>query len=117
LKTNGELGKRFPVDGFSRGLELGCGCGMVGLTLVNSLNGMDVSLTDLPEATDIANRNAWTWDPPSPRGPYISFDELDWDAELPQNLTFDDEIDDFQLLVAADCTYNPDSRYVYPERE
>jgi hypothetical protein len=88
---------------------------MVGLTLVNTLDGMDVLMTDLPEATEIARRNAGTYNPPNPGGPSLSFTELDWDAGLPRDLDY--VFDDLQLLVAADCTYNSDSRYVHPERE
>ncbi|KAF2832209.1 hypothetical protein CC86DRAFT_400982 [Ophiobolus disseminans] len=86
-------------------LELGTGCGIVGITVAQIIEGAEVLLTDLPEAQEIVERNisqARTAEDSS-----IDFQELNWDAELPPNLQLPSSRLD--LVVAADCTYNSDS--------
>ncbi|KAF1942708.1 hypothetical protein EJ02DRAFT_401910 [Clathrospora elynae] len=88
-----------------RVLELGTGCGMVGITLAQIVIDAEVLLTDLPEARDIVERNideAW-----KAKGATLKFQELDWDQDLPFKLQ--SASDYLDLIVAADCTYNPDS--------
>lgn len=93
-------------------LELGTGCGIVGMTLALTIPNCTVHLSDLPEARDIVERNMTD---PSLRlapGSSLAFTELDWDNELPAWLTHPNSKTD--LVLAADCTYNPDSRYAFP---
>jgi methylase of polypeptide subunit release factors len=90
-------------------LELGTGCGMVGIAIAQIIPNSKVLLTDLPEAREIVERNinSVTTAP----GASLAFMELDWDADLPHDLqSASDQLD---LVLAADCTYNPDSRYVF----
>jgi methylase of polypeptide subunit release factors len=76
-------------------LELGAGCGIVGIAIAQVLTETDVILTDLPEA-HLAKEST------------LAFQVLDWDVELPANLqTPSSSLD---LVIAADCTYNSDSR-------
>jgi hypothetical protein len=79
---------------------------MVGIAIAQTLEGADVVVTDLPEAQEIVQRNISQARPA--KGSILEFQELDWDAELPPNLrTSSSRLD---LVIAADCTYNPDSR-------
>jgi methylase of polypeptide subunit release factors len=88
-------------------LELGTGCGMVGIAIAQTVSNSKVLLTDLPEAREIVERNIES----ALKAPdaSLTFRELDWDAELPDDLKSISE--PLDLVVAADCTYNPDSRY------
>lgn len=87
-------------------LELGTGCGIVGIALAQTITNANVILTDLPEAREIVQRNI---DQASRApGAKLSFLELDWDAQLPDELQ--STLTSVSLVVAADCTYNPDSR-------
>lgn len=88
-------------------LELGTGCGMVGITIAQTISNSKVLLTDLEEAREIVERNMhYAIEAP---GASLDFVELDWDADLPRDLQ--STLDQLDLVVAADCTYNPDSRY------
>jgi methylase of polypeptide subunit release factors len=87
-------------------LELGTGCGMVGITIAQLIAGADVRLTDLEEAQEIVERNISIARPA--KGSSLRFQTLDWDAELPLNLKSSSS--PLDLVIAADCTYNPDSR-------
>jgi methylase of polypeptide subunit release factors len=86
-----------------RVLELGTGCGMVGITIASIMDGAHVLLTDLSEAQEIVERNILRAH--TAKGSTLAFQELDWDAELPSDLS-----SHLDLVIAADCTYNPDSR-------
>lgn len=84
-------------------VELGCGCGSVGISLAQSLPECDVLLTDLPEVTELVKANI------SRMQPAISsrarFEPLDWEQPLPeklQNRTND-------LIIVSECTYNTDT--------
>jgi hypothetical protein len=82
---------------------------MVGIAIAQIIPNSKVLLTDLPEAREIVERNinSVTTAP----GASLAFMELDWDADLPHDLqSASDQLD---LVLAADCTYNPDSRYVF----
>ncbi|KAF2134340.1 S-adenosyl-L-methionine-dependent methyltransferase [Dothidotthia symphoricarpi CBS 119687] len=83
-------------------LELGTGCGTVGISLAQLLPNAHILLTDLPEATDIVSRNIRAAKPAN--GSSLTFATLDWDADLPRYLP-----PSIDLVLAADCTYNPDS--------
>ncbi|KAF1830004.1 hypothetical protein BDW02DRAFT_602045 [Decorospora gaudefroyi] len=88
-----------------RVLELGTGCGMVGITLAQTIADARVTLTDLPEAREIVQRNIDTAS--RAKGASLVFQELDWDTEIP--LQLQKSLKHLALVVAADCTYNPDS--------
>lgn len=89
-------------------LELGTGCGMVGITLAQIFPNAKVLLTDLSLAQDIVQRNVDQV--PKPQSSLLEFLELDWDVDLASQLP--PATDPIDLVVAADCTYNSDSRYV-----
>lgn len=95
------------VSGPLRILELGTGCGMVGITLALMQEHANVLLTDLSEAREIVGRNIESVG--AAIGSTLEFQELNWDQVLPS--TLDLTTSPFDLVVAADCTYNPDSRY------
>lgn len=85
-------------------LELGAGCGIVGITLSQFFNAnlSQVILTDLPEASDILTQNL---SPPtlchsSPPTHQV----LDWSSPLPPNIA----ATKWDIVLVADCTYNPD---------
>jgi methylase of polypeptide subunit release factors len=87
-------------------LELGTGCGMVGIAVAQTVSNSEVLLTDLPEAREIVERNIQS--AVEAPGASLAFMELDWDADLPDDLQ--STSGELNLIVAADCTYNPDSR-------
>ncbi|KAF1360382.1 hypothetical protein EJ07DRAFT_165529 [Lizonia empirigonia] len=83
-------------------LELGTGCGIVGLTLAALIPGASVTLTDLPDAQDIVSHNLSHTHALLAPASRAAFAELDWAAPLPA-------VPAPHLVLAADCTYNPDS--------
>jgi predicted nicotinamide N-methyase len=79
-------------------LELGTGCGLVGLTLSSMYSKSTVLLTDLEDAREICQKNI---DGVGSRN--ASFETLDWDdIRRPQDSVWN-------LVVVTDCTYNPSS--------
>lgn len=83
-------------------MELGAGCGIVGIALATMLDKCDVLLTDLPEVEEIVTRNIKGASPrPSSR---IQFQTLDWDEPPP-----DLRSQPLDLILISDCTYNADS--------
>lgn len=83
-------------------VELGAGCGMVGIALAELRPQCSVLLTDLPEVHDIVARNIASASPA--RRSAIGFRTLDWDEEHPEAVC-SGEID---LILVSDCTYNAD---------
>lgn len=82
-------------------LELGSGCGIVGIALAELLPQCSVLLTDLPEVEDIVTHNMAAARPaPSSK---IEYRNLDWDESLPEDLS------PMDLILISDCTYNADS--------
>lgn len=81
-------------------LELGSGCGIVGIGLTQLLSNCEVVLTDLPEAAEIAQRNVEVANSSS-----VRFEVVDWDEALPASVGQHP----FDVVLVADCTYNPDS--------
>ncbi|KAJ5170464.1 uncharacterized protein N7500_003247 [Penicillium coprophilum] len=83
-------------------VELGAGCGIVGISLATMLPNCSVILTDLPEVEDIVTRN-------------INATQLATMSSLHyQNLDWDDPPDELcsrpiELILVSDCTYNADS--------
>ncbi|MCJ1396366.1 hypothetical protein MMC18_009256 [Xylographa bjoerkii] len=86
-----------------RVLELGAGCGIVGLALAQMRSDSHVMLTDLPEAMNILALNASTARLAS--GSQVEHLPLDWDAERPESV----QDKRFELVLVSDCTYNADS--------
>ncbi len=90
-------GKRLQV------LELGCGCGIVGISLANIVPNCEVLLTDMPEAEEIVQKNIACTTPAERSA--LSFVALDWEKQLPEGI----RERDVDLILVADCIYNPDS--------
>ncbi|RFU25367.1 hypothetical protein B7463_g10977, partial [Scytalidium lignicola] len=89
-----------------RVLELGSGCGIVGISLATYFpNAASVVLTDLPEASEILDHNlaAATLKLPN-LSPKLTTQNLDWSSPLPENV----KGQTWDLVIVADCTYNPD---------
>lgn len=87
-----------------RVLELGTGCGLVGLALSRLHSQCSVVLTDLPEVEDIVTRNIAAVQPVAPSSA-VEFQVLDWDQGLPEYITGSRT----DLILVSDCTYNADS--------
>ncbi|CAG8958669.1 hypothetical protein HYFRA_00011510 [Hymenoscyphus fraxineus] len=90
-------------------IELGAGCGIVSLTLYHHFPQIsNLILTDLPEASEILSHNISH--PPFPQSPSrnstttLKHEVLDWSQPLP---SFASE-KKWDLVMVADCTYNPD---------
>jgi methylase of polypeptide subunit release factors len=77
---------------------------MVGIAIAQIIKDADVHLTDLPEAREIVQRNLSLAH--LAEGSTLAFQELDWEDEIPTNI----KTARLDLVVAADCTYNSDSR-------
>lgn len=86
-----------------RAVELGAGCGIVGIALAQLLPRCHVTLTDLPEVDEIVSRNMQA--ARLPPGSALDFQVLDWD-EKPSHTVFGETLD---LILVSDCTYNADS--------
>ncbi|KAI4659628.1 uncharacterized protein J4E79_006163 [Alternaria viburni] len=78
---------------------------MVGIAIAQTVSNSKVLLTDLPEAREIVERNIDS--AVKAPGASLAFMKLDWDAELPGEVQTSSE--PLDLILAADCTYNPDS--------
>jgi predicted nicotinamide N-methyase len=88
-------------------LELGTGCGIVGITIAKRFPNAEVLITDLPEAEEIARNNiSMIAGQPHPDGSFakIGYQNLDWEEPLPGNL----RNGNLDLILVADCTYNSD---------
>jgi predicted nicotinamide N-methyase len=84
-------------------IELGCGCGMVGIGLAQIVPDCSVILTDMPEAEEIATRNIANMNPAM--SSQATFMPIDWELPLSnavENRTFD-------VIIVSECTYNTDT--------
>ncbi|EXJ70739.1 uncharacterized protein A1O5_05729 [Cladophialophora psammophila CBS 110553] len=104
-----------PVDGMSmlaalfksskvrrlRVLELGAGCGIVGIALAQLVK-CDILLTDLEDAQEILARNIRCASPVA--GSTVRSEVLDWASSLD-----DSSNANYDLILVSDCIYNPDS--------
>ncbi|KAK4561101.1 hypothetical protein LTR86_005056 [Recurvomyces mirabilis] len=84
-------------------LELGCGCGSVGISLAQSIPDCDVLLTDLPEVTELVEANIARMKPAM--SSEVTFEPLDWEVPLPPSLH--NRTND--LIIVSECTYNTDT--------
>lgn len=84
-------------------IELGCGCGTVGIALAQSIPDCDVLLTDLPEVDSLINANIARLNPAI--NSKVSFHPLDWEAPLPKDVHA--RVHD--LIIVSECTYNTDT--------
>ena len=84
-------------------LELGSGCGVVGISFAQMVPYSNVLLTDLPEAIDILNGNVSIAKPAYQSK--LEITPLDWDPDLPSMV----QKRIFNLILVSDCTYNADS--------
>lgn len=84
-------------------IELGSGCGVVGIALAQMLLRCSITLTDLAEVNDIMARNLQIAQ--SATNSATRFKVLDWEEELDTEIT-KEPID---LVLVSDCTYNADS--------
>ncbi|RPA83371.1 hypothetical protein BJ508DRAFT_413567 [Ascobolus immersus RN42] len=84
-------------------IELGSGCGLVGLTLATVYPKSTVFLTDLSEAEELCRRNL---ELVSTTTSGVDFCVLDWyDTAIPETIPKDTA----DIILAADCTYNTGS--------
>ena len=84
-------------------LELGSGCGVVGIALAQMVPCCNIWLTDLPEAMDILNHNVSEANPAHQSK--LEITPLEWESSLPSII----EGQIFNLILVSDCTYNADS--------
>ena len=84
-------------------LELGSGCGIVGIAFSQMVSRCKVLLTDLPEVSDLLYNNISEARPASESG--VTMEPLDWDQVLPQEV----KAQTYDLILVSDCTYNVDS--------
>ena len=84
-------------------IELGCGCGTVGIALAQSIPDCDVLLTDLPEVDSLVAANIARLNPAI--NSKVSFHSLDWMAPLPKNVVSRNH----DLIIVSECTYNTDT--------
>ncbi|KAL4869431.1 hypothetical protein BDV12DRAFT_208541 [Aspergillus spectabilis] len=85
-------------------IELGSGCGIVGIALAQLHPQCSVLLTDLPEVEEIVTKNIAAAQPA--HASEINYRPLEWEEELPNDLFETPYID---LILVSDCTYNADS--------
>jgi hypothetical protein len=84
-------------------IELGCGCGTVGISIAQSIPDSDVLLTDLAEVTDLVEANIARMKPAmSSRARFLP---LDWLEPLPAKLQSRTN----DLIIVSECTYNSDT--------
>lgn len=84
-------------------IELGSGCGIVGIGLAQMLPNCQILLTDLQEAEDIITRNIGA--STVLESSSVSFRVLDWGSPIPESVADRS----FDLILVSDCTYNSDS--------
>lgn len=81
-------------------IELGSGCGLVGITLAALRPKCHILLTDLPEAMDILGYNISQSQPAL--GSKVEQMVLDWDDKLPPSVA----PERYDLVLVSECTYN-----------
>lgn len=81
-------------------LELGTGCGVVGITLAHCFEGATLQLTDVPEAEELAAHNIEL--ARGKLGDRIEYQNLDWELPIPDTVT----AEGLDIILVSDCTYN-----------
>ncbi|KAK5689898.1 hypothetical protein LTR97_012658 [Elasticomyces elasticus] len=84
-------------------IELGCGCGSVGISLAQSVPDCDVLLTDLSEVTELVEANIERMNPAM--SSKVHFEPLDWEQPLPEKMQHRKN----DLIIVSECTYNSDT--------
>ena len=84
-------------------LELGCGCGTVGIALAQAMPECDVLLTDLAEAKEIAEANIARMN--AAISSKVAFTALDWMEPLTDEV--ERRVND--LIIVSECTYNTET--------
>lgn len=82
-------------------LELGAGCGIVGVAFAQLVK-CDMVLTDLEDAQEILGSNVRLASPTA--GSSVQAQNLDWETGLD-----DSSNAKFDLILVSDCIYNPES--------
>lgn len=84
-------------------LELGAGCGIVGIALAHYFPNCMVHLTDLVEAQDILAKNLNEATPAANSS--LRFQILDWNVDS-RGTRLERDVD---LVIISDCIYNSDT--------
>ncbi|WPH01140.1 Hypothetical protein R9X50_00397500 [Acrodontium crateriforme] len=84
-------------------IELGCGCGSVGISIAQMVPDSDVLLTDLPEVTSLVEANIARMRPAM--ASKVTFAPLDWEDALPDKIQSRPN----DLIIVSECTYNTDT--------
>ena len=84
-------------------LELGCGCGTVGISIAQTVPDCDVLLTDLEEVRELVDANIERMK--AAMCSKASFASLDWEVPLPAAITARTQ----DLIIVSECTYNTDT--------
>ena len=85
-------------------IELGSGCGIVGLEVAHLCPSSDVLLTDLPEAMEVLDYNVSNAKSITRTGD-VTTTVLNWNRALPADVSGNH----FDVVLVSDCTYNSDS--------
>ncbi|KAK9478817.1 putative methyltransferase-domain-containing protein [Lipomyces japonicus] len=91
-------------------LELGTGCGLVGILFSKLVPNSEVYLSDLESTRDVCERNIALNKDRHGRHGKMRFVTFDWDSSsntASENAEVYDK--DWDLVISCDCTYNPDS--------
>ncbi|KAL9112402.1 MAG: hypothetical protein Q9227_003244 [Pyrenula ochraceoflavens] len=83
-------------------IELGAGCGIVGIAISRLLPLHNIILTDQTEAIELIEKNTKSRHSANPR---IQTRPLVWGSHC----TAEDDFNHVDLILVSDCTYNPDS--------
>ncbi|KAI9718326.1 MAG: hypothetical protein M1828_006728 [Chrysothrix sp. TS-e1954] len=90
-------------------VELGSGCGLVGLCLARTFQACKLVLTDVEEARATLQRNLEAVEvgltDKSNLTSRVEIETLDWEHDLPASISSNA----FDLVIVSDCTYNADS--------
>lgn len=84
-------------------IELGSGCGLVGIALATLRHKCHILLTDLPDAMDILDYNISRSKPALESK--IEHRVLDWSEPLPATITEQQ----YDLILVSECIYNENS--------
>ena len=86
-----------------KAIELGAGCGTVGIAFAQLFTNVSVLLTDLPDAMEVMQRNVQAAKPAA--GSVLEPQVLDWEGDQIEQLSQCS----FDLVLVSECTYNTDS--------